>query len=393
MALVGFAVLFAGVVAPQAATASTAALLTFVLPVAVAQPTAEVGPRLVGWALAGAFCIPACMLVWPPPWHDNLRRRLAAAVSALARLADARPRSLEESEASAEVADELGHLREQFSGTPYPPTGAASGAVALSKLVGRVEWVAGNTAMIRDEHGSTEPVAARAVTEKVAETLRQTAALICDDVGHPVEDPARVEAVQESTRRLDQLVGAALEADVHSLTASETRPVSSGPPTELVAGESLADSLDPGFHARALGIATEMVADAALEAAGADAVIDRLEMMGGSSSRLLRHRLLSQLSFRSVWFRNAVRGAIGLALAVTVVEVTNVSHGFWVVLGTLSVLRSNALGTGATALRAVAGTALGFVAGSIIMLGVADHMCCCGCCCRLRCSCPGWRRR
>ena len=59
MALVGFAVLFAGVVAPQAATASTAALLTFVLPVAVAQPTAEVGPRLVGWALAGSLLHPS----------------------------------------------------------------------------------------------------------------------------------------------------------------------------------------------------------------------------------------------------------------------------------------------------------------------------------------------
>jgi hypothetical protein len=39
----------------------------------------------------------------------------------------------------------------------------------------------------------------------------------------------------------------------------------------------------------------------------------------------------------------------------------------------MSVLRSNALGTGATALRAVGGTALGFVAGSAIMIGVADH--------------------
>ena len=43
------------------------------------------------------------------------------------------------------------------------------------------------------------------------------------------------------------------------------------------------------------------------------------------------------------------------------------------VLGTLSVLRSNALGTGATAVRAVGGTALGVVAGSLIMVGVADH--------------------
>ena len=84
-------------------------------------------------------------------------------------------------------------------------------------------------------------------------------------------------------------------------------------------------------------------------------------------------RLVSHLSFRSVWFRNAVRGAAGLALAVAVVEVTDVQHGFWVVLGTLSVLRSNALGTGATALRAVGGTAVGFVVGSAIMIGVADH--------------------
>ena len=84
-------------------------------------------------------------------------------------------------------------------------------------------------------------------------------------------------------------------------------------------------------------------------------------------------RLASHLSFHSVWFRNAVRGAAGLALAVAVVEVTDVEHGFWVVLGTLSVLRSNALGTGATAMRAVAGTAIGFVVGSAFMIGIGDH--------------------
>jgi len=75
-----------------------------------------------------------------------------------------------------------------------------------------------------------------------------------------------------------------------------------------------------------------------------------------------------------VWFRNAVRGGAGLGLAVTVVEVTDIEHGFWVVLGTLSVLRSNALGTGATALRAVGGTAVGFVVGSAVMIGVGGHL-------------------
>ena len=43
--------------------------------------------------------------------------------------------------------------------------------------------------------------------------------------------------------------------------------------------------------------------------------------------------------------------------AVLVAKTTSVEHAFWVVLGALSVLRSNALGTGATALQALAGRA------------------------------------
>ncbi|MBF6557718.1 MAG: hypothetical protein IVW52_16470 [Acidimicrobiales bacterium] len=68
MAAVAFGVLFGGIVSPQAASASTAALLTFVLPVAVAQPATEVGPRLLGWVIAAALSIPACMV-------DSLARR------------------------------------------------------------------------------------------------------------------------------------------------------------------------------------------------------------------------------------------------------------------------------------------------------------------------------
>lgn len=377
MAVVGFAVLFTGVVAPQAATATTAALLTFVLSVAVAQPASAIVPRLEGWTLAAVFCITACMLVWPPPWHDNLRRRLAAAISAIAHLADVRAQGQEDAQAYTDVTSELTRLREQFSGTPYPPTGAAAGAVALSKLVGRIEWVAGNTAMIRDEVWSMEPPTARRVIEQVGETLHRTAALICDGEGHAVQDPARIEGVRESTRKLDQLITAEIEGDVSALTRSETGrgPAHDSDAAPAASGDgNLANLLDPGFHARALGTATELVADAALEAAGAEAVTDRrLGMADGSAPQVFASRLLSHLSFRSVWFRNAVRGAVGLALAVTVVEISNVSHGFWVVLGTLSVLRSSALGTGATALRAVGGTAVGVVVGSLLMIGISDH--------------------
>jgi hypothetical protein len=44
-----------------------------------------------------------------------------------------------------------------------------------------------------------------------------------------------------------------------------------------------------------------------------------------------------------------------------------VEHGFWVVLGAMSVLRSSALTTGTRVLRAVAGTAVGFVLGAVVI--------------------------
>ena len=49
------------------------------------------------------------------------------------------------------------------------------------------------------------------------------------------------------------------------------------------------------------------------------------------------------------------------AVAVFVAQRLGVQHGFWVVLGTLSVLRSNALGTGWSIVQALAGTAVGIV--------------------------------
>ena len=76
------------------------------------------------------------------------------------------------------------------------------------------------------------------------------------------------------------------------------------------------------------------------------------------------------LNLRSVRFRNAVRAAVGLAAAMALAKVTDVEHGFWVVLGTLSVLRSNALGTQRTALQAVAGTVVGFALASALMEAV-----------------------
>ena len=57
------------------------------------------------------------------------------------------------------------------------------------------------------------------------------------------------------------------------------------------------------------------------------------------------------LATRAVVLRNSLRTGLGLALAVAVTHVFPVEHGFWVVLGAMSVLRSSALTTGTRVAR------------------------------------------
>ena len=53
---------------------------------------------------------------------------------------------------------------------------------------------------------------ANAKIRAVADTLRRCATLICDGSGHPVDDPTLVRALEDSTRRLDELIDALKKA-------------------------------------------------------------------------------------------------------------------------------------------------------------------------------------
>ncbi len=376
MAVVGFVVLFAGVVVPQAAVASTAALLTFVLPVAVAAPVSEIGPRLGGFALAGAAAIPVCLLLWPGHWHDRLRGHLSDTLSAVARLAGSHFGGSRDPAAKEAMDTELTELERVFAATPYPPTGASGGAVALAKLVGRTEWVAQNAVLEERDEKELEHGPVRRILGRVAESLQLSARLVREGWVHGDEDTPLDEQVRVSAERLEASVHRELDAEVSRMVGSgegletDRRGAAKGDGAE----GRVETLLDPTFHARALGAATTMVADAALEAAG-EKPVGMLEPAEGDGrpKAIVWSRVASHLSFQSVWFRNSVRGAAGLALAVAVAELTEVEHAFWVVLGTLAVLRSNALGTGSTALRAIGGTAVGFVIGSALLVGIGTH--------------------
>ena len=86
-----------------------------------------------------------------------------------------------------------------------------------------------------------------------------------------------------------------------------------------------------------------------------------------------RERITSYLEPHSVWLHNSLRGAAGLGLAVLAARLTGVQHAFWVVLGALSVLRSNALNTGQDAVRAMLGTVAGFIVGAALLVAIGTN--------------------
>ena len=88
-------------------------------------------------------------------------------------------------------------------------------------------------------------------------------------------------------------------------------------------------------------------------------MLDRLVTIGSST-----------LSIRSVAFQNSLRLAAGLALALLLGGVFEVENGFWVLFATLSVVRTSAPMTGASAFQAVFGTVIGFAIALPLLLAI-----------------------
>jgi len=148
-------------------------------------------------------------------------------------------------------------------------------------------------------------------------------------------------------------------------------------PADTPAGQ-VPRALDAPFRIRALTYAARQAAAYGLLASGAGvSELDHLDVAQPRTAlaalEATERLTIEHASVRSVWFRNSLRGAVGLAVAVYIAQRTGLQHGFWVVLGTLSVLRSNALGTGWSIVSALAGTAVGIVLGALLVIGIGTH--------------------
>lgn len=385
--VVGFLVLFAGVVSSVLAGASTALLVAFVLPVTLPAPVSALPDRLAGWLLAGAASVIAIGVLWPAPRREPLRLATAQACALLARrlrsevdcvrggfgpVGAAEYRVLAD-EAGAAVAA----LRTSFFATAYRPTGLSTSARTLVRLVDQVVWLDAilERMLLEEEPGPTDAVVCD--VKLAAATLLEHGAATLESVSDSFD------LLDSDLRRLEGARKAMESAVTGDLPLRRPRPAGAEPagagaPTDDTMAEILG-SLEPSFRAQEMSFAISAMATnigltvAALRRRWWDHVMGRRPAGVPSSLSSAQERAGAHVELHSVWLHNSVRGAIALALAVLLAERTGVQHSFWVVLGTLAVLRSNALSTGQTALHGLVGTGAGFIIGGGIVYAVGTH--------------------
>jgi uncharacterized membrane protein YccC len=380
MAVVGFGVIFAGVVSSVLAGATTALLLAFILPVSLAAPPSAVPDRLAGWGIAAGVALGATAFLWPAPARDRLRGAAAAACRALAARLRAgiayllsgmdKQFALDRDHAVVQADQAVEALRSAFLAMPYRPTGLSAPARTTVRLVDELIWL--NSIVIQPGlHRDGVSRAALRVKEAAAAVLDRAADLLDARGGSSDGLDAALTELAAAHAKLQEGVTAGLP--VRSPRPASEPAAGGEPVSEFVT------SLDPAFRAEELSYAVSLVARNVELTAAAERRSWRERWLGRQPEGLpgtlsaARERITSYLEPHSVWLHNSLRGAAGLGLAVLVARLTGVQHSFWVVLGALSVLRSNALNTGQDAVRAMLGTVAGFILGAALLVGIGTN--------------------
>lgn len=347
---VTFAISFAGIINGYFAAARIAAILLIVLPVMVPAGPGSIDDRLLGWAIACAIAIPPIFLIWREPWARPLRNGCAVTCRAVADLVE----SPDDDRLLKEAMDSVVSVRQQFFRTPHRPTGATGSAAAVAGLIEELGWIVsifwrpGPSIADLGEEGA-------AVRHACARALRASA----DQVSH----------------RQGLVSNDEIEEKREALIGAFANRVESG-------GESskeLRDDLDRTFRLRLLSFSIAEAVGignvAAGEARAPGALGERWHRIigkGRSKAATTGHLLAEHADPRSAWLRNSLRGAVGIALAVFVADLADTQNAFWVVLGTLSVLRSNAVGTEGSVVSALVGTIIGISIGSLVLIAIGD---------------------
>jgi uncharacterized membrane protein YccC len=360
MVVLGFVVSFGGVGGPRLVGLAAGAQLLYILPSFPPFDPGALGWRLAGYALAVLLLAAAELVLWPDPPPRPYRDRLRVAVENLATCLDA-------------LADAWSGRGRGRLGLALPAAADAAEGLRPSRLPA---GQAPASASRRDRALSVAAATTRMLVgragdlahtdERVAPDLPAVAALLREVAGC-------VAAVADWLDREGPLP----DTDRIAAALTEFRALRESTPADGVAPEYLR----LGSHALVLGEWAKTLVTAVRVAADAPIPPDRTprEARPGlfwfaheSAPELLWKRLQGHLTPRSVFFQQALRLALALGVARYLAGVFDLSHGFWVLLTILTVLRTTAAETRSTLRPALVGTTVGaVVAAGILVVGLS----------------------
>ena len=346
VAVVAFAVAYAQVLGGYAVAGANTVILFVVLSTGMPVPEDALGWRLAGTVAGGALAAAATALMWPERRERDLGASLGRAAAALRDCLARRDGGATPELAAAR--EEVRAVRARLAGPgprPAEPTVAYRAGLRLVADLDRLLERIGRGALRPDP----PPPAAAPLIDLSVRSLDAAAVVLGG--GAPVADPV---ALRREVRELLPATRARLAADGDRDPAVFAREAE----RLAIAGEVAHAASRAALDAHVASGRMPSAPDPAITPLLADRPLD-----------VALRRLRGNLTPRSVHFRNAARVAVALAAALTLVHVFSLSHGFWVVLATLTVMRSASSSTGLTARQVLMGTAVGFVVALIVVFG------------------------
>jgi uncharacterized membrane protein YccC len=353
--LVATAARFAGCFGGYFAASVSPVILAYVLAASVPSPVDATPDRLLGWIVAGLLSTLASLVLWPRRERLMVREAAAAAAGVLADAVETLGDPAGPPAATLAAVDVAVTALDATASVPRRPAGPSAHDAALAFLLDQLERVAWlvRTAPSRPSvpDRTAELVSVAATALRGVATMLRTGRVVAD---------------------LDRLVASCLDTK---------RTVIEHAVEELGRGDApgaVLEEIDELVTERlALLLAASALANASVLVSGRgpsdDAVTIPLEVpaMAGSTWTRLRALLEANAVPASAWAQESLRAGVAVGAAILIAGELQLDHGFWVVLGTLSVLRSNAFATGRSALMASAGTAIGFAlsAGLLALVG------------------------
>jgi uncharacterized membrane protein YccC len=345
MAVVAMVVGLLAVLRGLIAAAQSVLLLSMVLALTASTP-AVVLPDLAAWLLGGLAASSAAVFLWPSQPNLPIPGLIADVLDAVADASDVRwvhNGTHEELLAARDrVNTSIADLHAKFDGNLLRPSGVTNADRALAELVDEVsrlrylqKW--------EDVADHKDPHVAQMTADlcgRISDALRACASRLRGG-----KDPLSSTALFEiRTENLD------LTADWLAAHRGRKDP------------GYLREQIEDTFPVRITTLITSRITDQTIavkprpgdERADPPGLPNLAERLPTPLDRLRMH-----LSWDSPWFRSAVRSAVALSLSIAVAKSVSLQHPFWIVLGTLSALRFDALGTGRTAKQALIGTTVG----------------------------------